>query len=186
MTFWMTVTRDRPLRIFASSQLTGDGLVTAVPVQELLSLKPQLDLPLCPFRWITGMNHIPLNDRHTFMFYLRHRKSTCNIQKVAVSRGCRSTLKLTLPEMRSNGMLPADVKAEISSDCACQGLRWVRMAHHCPWRLDYLVPFPHLDENKRTHISKHKNRIFETWTNWKQKYCVFWYIWYSIIHKKCF
>lgn len=48
-----------------SSHLTGVGLVTAVPVQELLFLKPQLDLPLCPLQGITGMNHIPLNDQHT-------------------------------------------------------------------------------------------------------------------------
>lgn len=45
-------------------------------------------------------------------------------------------------------MLPADMKAEISSDGACLGLRWVGVSHHCTRRLDHLVTFPHLHINR--------------------------------------
>lgn len=66
-----SITDSHCIQLSASSQLTGAALVTAVPVQELFSLKPQLDLSLSPLQWITGMDHIPLNDQHTSLFYLQ-------------------------------------------------------------------------------------------------------------------
>lgn len=39
---------------------------------------------------------------------------------------------------------PADMEAEISSNCARQSFGRVRMSHHLTWRLDHLVPLPRL------------------------------------------
>lgn len=46
--------------------------------------------------------------------------------------------------------LPADMGAEVPSDCARLGLSWVSRAHHCTGGLDYIVSFPHLHENVHT------------------------------------
>lgn len=45
------------------SHVTGARLVTAVPVQQVLGLKPQLDLPLRPLQRVTGMDHVPESDQ---------------------------------------------------------------------------------------------------------------------------
>lgn len=42
-----------------SSHIAGARLVPALPVQKFFRLKPQLDLLLRPFHWITGMDHVP-------------------------------------------------------------------------------------------------------------------------------
>lgn len=123
----------------AASHLTGDALVTAFPIHEFFSLKPQLDFPLSTLQWITGMDHIPLNNKHTALFYL---------QKWCTLEGYCSVLKFTVHTIRSNdNRLPAHMKTEISSDCACLSLSWVSMSHHHTWCLDYIVPFPHLNKN---------------------------------------
>lgn len=39
--------------------LAGQRLVPAVPLDELLSLEPELNLPLRSFQGVTGMDHVP-------------------------------------------------------------------------------------------------------------------------------
>lgn len=59
--------------------LTCDELVDTLPVQELRSLEPQLELPQRPLRWITGMNHVPGNGRHVINVNFNQQLSrTCN------------------------------------------------------------------------------------------------------------
>lgn len=71
----------------------------------------------------------------------------CHTWKAAVSYGCYLVLKLTVHIIISNNLqLPADMKAEISSDCACLGFSWVSMTHHGTCRLDYFVTLPHLNK----------------------------------------
>lgn len=81
-----SITVSHCVWLSASSRLTGAGLVTAIPVQELFSLKPQLDFPLSPFQWIAGMDHIPLSDQtHTSLFFLPPLQKN-HMQKMHIKR----------------------------------------------------------------------------------------------------
>lgn len=116
----------RCVRLSVSSLLTGESPVKAAPVQEFFSLKPQLNLPLSSFHWVAGMDHIPVN--------------IIILHSFALNTFLKHTVCLNYTR------LPADMKAEIPSDCAGLGLGWVSVAHHHTGRLNHILSFPHLKQ----------------------------------------
>lgn len=50
--------------------------------------------------------------------------------------------------------LPADMDAEISSDCARLGFSWVSVSYHFTWCLDYIGPLPYLNKSKAACVGK--------------------------------
>lgn len=75
------------------------------------------------------MDHIPFNGQHTSLVNRQNKNNTreqLQPQEVAVSRLLFNPETYIVYEIK----LPADMNAEVSSDCACLGLGWVRMSHH--------------------------------------------------------
>lgn len=113
------------IRLSASLHLTGQGLVKAIPVQKLLFLKPQLDLPLCPIERITGMNHVPL-DEHTCHYstsktdekkegsliklFLLWTNNTLNITSLTVTRKCCANTQRICNKVKPIQMLYSENK----------------------------------------------------------------------------
>lgn len=92
------------------SILTSDELVDALPVHELLSLKPQLELPQRPLWWITGMNHVPGNGRHVInVNFMSPIWSACDICTECYVcyhlLTCRLKSPLTVPAWASAGFV---------------------------------------------------------------------------------
>lgn len=63
---------------------------------------------------------------------------------------------------------PADMQAEISSNCARLGFSRVGMSHHLTRRLDHLVPLPRLQEQKTPRTSVLKHRLSSPNCSWRK------------------
>lgn len=124
-----------------SSHVTGAHLVTAVPVQQVFGLKPQLDFPLGPLQRVTGMDHVPESDQRSWLFALQDTSHTgvvlwlwnfkhnggCVIWGYLLTWVLKSPL--TVPAWASAGFVcPTIVREVLTTLCPSQ--TWTEMKPH--------------------------------------------------------